>query len=685
MVIKIPTSSKKHSVSTNSDLLGTINYTKNINLDREGYISLSPRTVSLFSEKDNANVRLGTAFGRKSTSESSTEFAVTQAGQKGYWFFLAEDGLSYSVDIGTGVATLTEDSHATWYQNLWTITDDANFYTKASVADVATYTDRGNLTTGKVHFIEVFRNRGTLCITNGNVVSQFDKTYTASTDLTIPTDFEAIALAYSNNKMGVATMVSNTASDQNQDAYFFVWDGASTEAGQGFPIGSDMVIGLVAYKGSWVLLTRNGVLRYFNGGGWTDLASFPFYFSGEDWGNAFTRNALGNIMTVEGDLIYININGFFTSSGEKYSQINQSNAGGIWCYDQAVGLYQKYSPSISTAKLITVTSGNINTTTDILTTSSTIPSTGSPIKYTSDKTNQIGGLSTGKIYYCIKHTSTTFSLASTYQNALDNVRINITGTGASNNYFLGLEVYDFGSFFSTRSGALALFGKKNQIYNHIIFSSELNDYDGTGNSNHYMITIDGFENRGYFVTPKIPSTQVEDTIQKLYLKYETLDSGDSIIIKLKTREYVGLPVSTPMGKSSTNNQCSWTSTTVFTTTADLSDAKTAFDAGEELECEVISGAGAGGMEKITSLSYSNGTYTVTLENAVVGASSARYCDVIIDNWKFLKTIDSDTGVNYAEIPVATNSSWIKFKVELRGVETTIEEIQVVNTTHKQNK
>lgn len=682
MVIRIPTTEKKHSVATNSDLFGTINYTKNISLDDEGYIKLSPRTVSVFSERDNGNVRLGTAFGRKSTSATSTEFAVTQAGQKGYWFVFAENDIAFNVDIGTAAATLTEDSHAAWYRNLWTITDDANFYTKASVADTATYTDRGNLTAGKVHFVEVFKNRDTVCITNGEVVSQFDNTYTASTNLTLPTDFETVALAYSNNKMGIATMVSDTASDQNQDAYFFVWDGSSTSAGSGFPIGSDMAIGLVAYKGSWAILTRHGQLNYFNGGGWTELASFPFYFSGEDWGNAFTRNMLGNIMSVEGDLIYININGFFVVDGSNYEQINPQNAGGVWCYDPAVGLYNKYSPSISTAKLISVTSANVNTTTDILTTTSTIPSTGSPIKYLHDKTSQIGGLQTNTIYYVIKHTSTTFSLAASKEDATNGVKVNLTSTGAATNYFFGLEVYDYGTFYATRSGAIASFGKKNAVYNHLIYSSELNDYDSTGNSNHYLITSGEFESRGYFVTPKVSSNNVEDVYQNLFIRYSALKTTDSIIVKYKNKDCVGLPVTTPQGRSSTNNQCSWTSSTVFTTTADLSDAKTVFDAGVELECEVLSGAGAGVMEKITNLTESSGTYTVTLENAVDGASSGRYCDVKIDNWTHLKTITSSDGGNYDEMGVDTPSSWIKFKVELRGVDTTIEEIQVHNEKYK---
>jgi hypothetical protein len=690
MTIKIPGINKKHSIPNNSDLFGTLHYTKNINLDEEGYIKLSSRMVSIFNQSTTSNIRLPLAFGRKSVFSTSTDFVDVQNGTSAFWLTLAETAITANIHVGTGVATLTEDSHGTWYKNLWHITDDNDIFWLDDVTDTATYTEitdgsPANLTSGVVHFLEVFRNKNALCCTNGNTVNLYTEssgTYTLDQTLTIPADFETVGLSYSNYQMGVIAMLS-TSIGQNQDAYFFVWDGLGSEASRGVPIGSDKAIAVTAYKGSWVILTRTGILKLFTGGGWEDIATLPFYYRDLLWGQSFSRNLLGNVLLVDGDVIYINFNGILNAYGKNYEQVLNSNLGGVLCWDPKIGLYGRYTPSISPASMLTVTSGNINTTTDVLTASAgTIPSTGSQIKYTHDKSNQIGGLVTPRIYYVIRHNSTEFSLSTTKQNALDGVKVDITSTGAANNYFMGLETYDYGSGYANTSGALALLGKTLSVHDHIISGSELNDFDGTGNSNHINITVPGFESRGYIVTPKVTFDNALENTKKIYIKYRPLDTNDKIIVKFKGKDLIGLPVSTPQGRSSAVNQCSWTSSTVFTTTANLADAKTAFDAGVTLEVEVIAGSGAGTLVKLSNITFSSPTYTVTVEEAVDGAAASRFCDVIIDNWEKMGEITSTDTDGFKSFNIMKNHTWGKFKIELRGVETTIEDINIDNGVHR---
>lgn len=687
--MKIPSrETKQHSIPNNSDLFGTIYYTKNVNLDEEGYIKLSSRAVSLFAENDgtNANLRLPVAFGRKSIFDTSIDYAVTTAGQKGYWLTLANSGNTLNVDVGTGVATLDENSHATWFLNLWTITNNTDFYSKADLTDVATYTDRGNLTTGKAHPIETFKNRNTVCIGNGNVVSQFNSSYTSTTDLTLLSDFEVVGLKYVNNKMGVIAMLSDTAQGQNQQSFFFTWDGADTTAGQGFPVGSDKVIAIGEYKGSWIVLTRQGQVKFFTGGGWQKLFDLPFYYQKLVWGTPYTRDLLGDVFLTEGDLVYLNTNALFNAYGDNYEQVSENNIGGILCYDPAVGVYNRYTPSISPVSILTVTSANVNTTTNVLTkTAGTIPSTGSEIKYISDRTNQIGGLKCPKIYYCIKLTSTTFSLAETRALAEAGVAIDLTSVGATNNYFMALEVYDYGQSYANKSGAIAELGELTPTHDHLIFGAELNDYNAQGNSNHINITVPDFENRGYIVTPKITSSGITDLNKKLYLKFKPLKTGDSIIFKRKTKTILGLPITTPQARSTSINQCIWTGRKSFYTTANLEDAKTAFDNGHELECEIIAGAGAGVMEKIMDIEVSLGTYVISFENDVTGVNSGSYSDIKIDNWKKIFAIDDSYEKDYVELPIDEVSSWIQYKIELRGSEIKIEELTLVNSVQKQNE
>ena len=145
----------------------------------------------------------------------------------------------------------------------------------------------------------------------------------------------------------------------------------------------------------------------------------------------------------------------------------------------------------------------------------------------------------------------------------------------------------------------------------------------------------------------------------------------------------GLPVSTDQAGA----KCSWVSTTEFNVVADLSDVKTAFDAGNEIDCEIIGGAGAGAIAKVTGISYesSSGTYAVALGESVLGATSGRYCTAVFDNWRLVKTVDSTSLDNingYAEVVLSTPSKWNIYKIELQGVETTVEPLLLIEKPRK---
>lgn len=688
-MIKLPSDTKQYSIPNSSDLVGNIWYSKNCTFDEEGYIKLSHRAVSIQNEIDTSNIGLATAFGRKNAVNSvvpATEFTMVQNRTKAHWFRLSELRLSADIDVGIGVATLTADSHGCWFQNLWHVTDDTKLYSKSDIGDSQTYTERATgLNSGKVHCLETFGNRSTICVGNGSAVNQYDTSYSASTHLAISSGYEVVGMAYSNNLMGIVTMTSDTASGQNQDARFFTWDGSTTTPYQSVPVGSDKVIALVPYQGSWILLTRTGELKYWTGGGFKTLAAFPFYYKQLLWGQSYNRELLGNVMQVDGDVVYINMNGILNASGDKYDLYLQNNPGGIWCYDPKVGLYQKFSPSISSANILTVTSGNIDTSTNILTkTAGTIPSTGSPIKYTYDRGSQIGGLTTPTIYYCIKLSSTTFKLAETYDDATAGTAVDITSTGAANNYFMALEVYDFGQSITNKSGAIGLFDVDSQTYEQMIFGVELNDATTTGNSYHVNLLCSGFESRGYFVTPKIISNNAEDVLQKLYTSHNPLKTGDSIIYKIKDEELEALPVSTLQARTTAQNNCTWSTNRIFTTSVDLSDVLSYFTAGKELECEIIGGAGAGCLAKVQNIYLQSTTYIVELAEDIPGAASGRYCDALFDNWTEIGTITStsNTTKNLSTVSSTSKSSWVKIKCEMRGRDVALFDQKLINKAHK---
>jgi hypothetical protein len=149
---------------------------------------------------------------------------------------------------------------------------------------------------------------------------------------------------------------------------------------------------------------------------------------------------------------------------------------------------------------------------------------------------------------------------------------------------------------------------------------------------------------GYFITTWLESSEIQDKWSKVFVKHKRfLDSSDKISVKYRTYESTAI-----------EGTITWTSTTTFTSTVDLSTV----EVGDEVE--IMRGKGGGQCEHITAISNNAGTYTVTLENAVTGASSgtatARF-------QKWIKAGDLSTqGLDYGECPIGKNAPRIQLKV-----------------------
>ena len=166
-----------------------------------------------------------------------------------------------------------------------------------------------------------------------------------------------------------------------------------------------------------------------------------------------------------------------------------------------------------------------------------------------------------------------------------------------------------------------------------------------------------------------------------FLKFGTLKDNESITIKYKTKELVNFPVTTTQQNFS--GSCTWIDTTSFSTAHNFSDVLTNFNNGGKMECEIISGSGAGQMAQISNITFSSGTYTVTLDEVIEAGITSNVCDVCIDTWTKEKVITNSSNYDgYAEIPVGVPSKWIQLKVVLRGFEVTVEEFLVNNTKQK---
>jgi hypothetical protein len=677
-MIKIPNDNRRFSQPNNSDLFGNIWYTKNCNFDEEGYVKLSARAVALTSEEDDSDWGFPLAFGRHGTSD----FFVA-SNDEPLIISISNTNLTAEIDTDSGgdpTPDLGTNTWGKWWQNRWyVVNDDASDELYYKTPSNGNWTATGvNLTNSVEHPLEVFRNRATLCIGNGNVVKQITTAHGASVDLTLPADYEVKGLSYSNNRLGIITKLSDSADGQNQEAFFFVWDGATTSAQAGFPVGSDGIKAMAPYKSSWVIITNAGQFLFFNGGGFEQITALPFFYSSYNW----EADIYGEGIQPEGDLFYVSCGSELQAFGLKSEEYIQNQPAGILAFDPKVGLYHRYSPSISRVWQLQAQDSGINITNNQITRfSGTIPETGNPIKYTSSAGALIGGLQVGKIYYVIKITSSIFKLATSRQNAIDGQAIDLTSTGTTMNYFVAMNLVDYGATRVESGGAVALVRNSDFVADHLVFGGKYYDYNSTDNYDMVNFTIRGFKNIGYFVTPKLVSDGTEDNTVRGLIKYRPLKENDKIILKYKNIDILGIPVTTPQ----VDHHCTWTDANTLTTTCDLSEVKAYLDANEANECEleVISGGGAGQMAQITSITENAGTYTIELAEELDGAVNGYVCDIIIDNWKKLLEITSENNRGWETILVNEPSKWAKFKVEMRGVEVTIEEFQIDNKIYRE--
>lgn len=545
------------------------------------------------------------------------------------------------------------------------------------------------LTSGNIHCMDVFRSRNTLCVADGNIVHQFDTSYAQqqATNLILQSDFQICGMAYSGENLGIITRLSSAVSGKNIESQFYVWDGTADSVNSGTPIGADMAVAIVAYKSSWVILTRTGQLLYYTGasaysvGGFKVLATFPFYFKNQVWGDFLNQLAYGDAIVVNGDYIYINIPGTLNSYGLPSQTSSPQFQSGIWCYDPSIGLYHRNSPSISQANIGVIQQSGIDIGTSQVTvyTGAVVPVTGNPVRYVNDQGSAIGGLSLYTTYYVIQISTTVFQLATTRANALAGIFIPLISQGASIHNFLFVNVLDYGTSGSSRVGGIGLQGISNQVLQQYLYSSFLLPVNSSAEMPCLCMDIPFFPSRGYVVTSKLTSSAVEDQYEKVFIKFSNMADDDQIILKQKLEDVQGLPFATK-GQS-----CTWLTNTTFTTSSDLSVAYSYLQlASKVLEAEIINGAGSGQGSTVISITLAAGVYTVVLKDSLEGITVGNLCDVCLENWKQFGQV-STTDVNgYKELPIGIPSKQVSIKAIMSGVSNRmrIESLQIINSIHR---
>lgn len=677
-MIKLPPNGLWAQPNT-SDRVGAVWASKNVNFDETNYIKLSPRAVKLLDEATNSDFGLPVSVGRFQQGQ----FQVATTSDANFVTTLNTTALTVTEESGTAEPTLTIDSHGVFFHNYWLASTTNQVFRKAANGSAsATWTSAAmSLTSAVNHALEVFDSRNQLCVANGNLVEEYTEsggTFTDVNTLTIPSDFEIVGLKYNNGQMGIITQSGQGSTGQLLEAKFYVWDGVSTSA-TGWGIGAEKALAIASYQSSWLILTNKGELKLFNGGGFTLLAQFPFSAENK-WLESIVQT--GDCMCVDGERVFINIGTSLTAFGVEGEQYLPNFPSGVYCYDPKVGLYHRYAASNSQAYVLTISASGADTTTNIITASGTIPATGNPIRLVS---GTLTGITKNKPYFLTKHSATTFSLAESKESALAGIKIDLTATNSDTIYFHTYDIVDYGVTWRNDMSAVALFGETSNVYTDVLFGGDCRSIAALANNDVLCMTVPDVESRGWIISPKVFSQQASDTTHNLWVKYRPLKTGDSIIVKVKDRDVPTLPTSAPANATTGVDELTWTGTNAGYTGIDLSEAKTYFDAGGELECEFTAGAGAGQCVKVSNLTESDGTYTLEFAEDVVGAASSRLSYFIIDAWKQIGVIDTNLtkdGYCIQSIPVGSKEKFVQFKVELRGSGVSLEELPWAQSVDK---
>lgn len=676
-MIRIPTSDGKQWLQTNtSDLTGNVFVTKNISFDDAGYLTLSNACPAMYSQASDADFDEIAAFCRC----------------EDYGYFAGTHDEPYEIDeqrpygilptkiVDAGATGLNIQGDALFFGDSMVVSqsNDVDYYTPST----NTWTDTNislTATNQSQHPMMHFLSLNALSIANVSSVALYEFPITATPTpfasggvnsvMTIPSNFYITGNTYFNDNAYYGTM-----NRQGGKAAMYVWDGTGTAAQSVYEVDSIIIWDVATYQDSVTAVTGAGELLRFNGSGFTQLAALPIYYSDRKMADETNLDMYKNSLKPNGELLYVNW------SSDAYTLKLNDQPDGIWCYDPKIGMYHRYALSGAVAVYDTVATTDVNTTTDIITVTAA-PLTGTECLYNADFGAVIGGLVHGQKYYVIKDSATTIKLASTLANATAGTAIDLTSTGNNGQVLTFFPKTDYGQKYVGRSSALLPYERitlEPQFGTDLFWSGSISSRT-VSDTGQMGTTSTIISNRGYFITPKIFSTEVTDTFNKFVLKFAPFtDEADAIIIKYRTYDDENIE----QVISNSSWFATWTSTTTFTTTeVGMARYKTRFDAGEKDEVEFVQGGGSGYIANITNITEAGGTYTVTLDEDYPYYESGDTANFCVRNWKRWKEIlygDSNANQYFINEQLGVSGKFIQFKIELRGVGVRIEELLVDN-------
>lgn len=670
-MISLPGQNGVWSVSQISDLFGNIAAAKNIDLDKAGYLALAKQAMVLYSQSDDTDFKAPIVF----AADASQFYAVTTGDI--FKIDIAANNIGVT-KLGGSAPAVGVQSDAEFFQGVLHVTGTTTLKHYNSGADTWASV-ASDLSSSNPHPLCRHGGRQTLVVGDGNVLRQYDTSYVRDTsnELTLPAEYIIEWVRYRQNALYIGTR--NIAGG---NAALIVWAGAGVGNDGQYDVKADWIYSGCVYKSYIAVVTSAGELLAFNGSGFNPLANFPIYYTDFPWtSSAAPSNLLGNVasrgMDASGDCIYLCVNGAPNlTQGEPQGKYLLEMPSGLWKFDPSVGLYHKGGVNYQTKNVFqpaSIASGRL------LFSSAHNAATGDAILCVG--ANGISGVNAGQTYYAIVDTGATVAmqLALSRADAFNGKNITISGTPGVLDLY-ALPVYSTaGSGQITNAGPVFIPGK---LRANFFYSSEVifgaNAIDNTGSSHGALMSFGLGRNRGYFVTPKIPSEGVIDAFSRILSKFAQLQlDTQELIIKYRFSERFGTPNQPSFGSGVV-----FTGSTTFTVDTFQKDFRSA-QIGDEVE--FIMGAASGYLAHITAIAVTGGTYTVTIDETLP-VSNGDVTDCIVNNWTKGPVITRTSENNFRGFHASpidnANAKWVQFKLELRGCAISVETFNIINAPNR---
>lgn len=164
------------------------------------------------------------------------------------------------------------------------------------------------------------------------------------------------------------------------------------------------------------------------------------------------------------------------------------------------------------------------------------------------------------------------------------------------------------------------------------------------------------QKKGYFVTTFIESQEAEENWQRIWTKYRRfLGSSDKIVFKYRNTEIIPIEAT-----------ITWVNTTSFTTTTDITaygPTASGFDGYIGGEVEIMQGTGGNSCAHITGIINNAGTYTVTIDETIIGVTTGT-AKARFQKWIKIGEVSSVYGLikSWGQLAI-TNSQDVRIEIK----------------------